>query len=83
MHISTKKVFHLLFLVTIEGLMISKGMWRAKIGDFDIKPVKIGGFSIFAHEYSCLLISVHLLFFVTIDGLMIWNKHVEGQNRGS
>ena len=60
---------HLFFIVTIEGLML----WRTKIGDFNVKPVRISGFSILAHACSCVL-TAHSLFFVTNEGLMMFNK---------
>ena len=56
-------------------------MRRPKIGDFDVKPVKISGFSILAHACSCLLMCAHLLFFVTIVDLMLSNKHLKDLDR--
>ena len=35
-------------------------MRRTKIGDFEVKPVKISGFSILAHACSCLLMLAHV-----------------------
>ena len=52
---------------------IQMSMRRSKIGDFEVKPVKISGFSILAHACSCLLMCAHLLFFVTKEGLMMSN----------
>ena len=37
-------------------------------GDFDVKPVKISGFSHLAHACSCLLMCAHFLFFLPHRG---------------
>ena len=64
---------HLLFIVTIEGLMMLKKHVEDQNRGFEVKPVKISGFSILAHACSCLLMCAHLLFFVTLEGLMMSN----------
>ena len=64
---------HLLFIVTIEGIIMLKKHVEDQKRGFEVKPVKISGFSILAHACSCLLMCAHLLFFVTIEGLMMSN----------